>query len=300
MMYMFKRFGKFLVAKFTIKLLNSADLYKTIDKSVDQKIQNIELRLSHFPQEILKLFFNELRLNPDAIEFSKKLRSILTLHRPLNERFTRKGDDKDGGYVLVDDLTTGDTLFSIGVGDNITFDIDCENQVLVIVLVDDSVPYFEVPNNNYNIHRKKLGAYEDNSHITLDKLLNMYKSEDYVLKIDIEGNEWEILASLQTATLLKFRQIVIELHDLLDISKSELKLKALNNLLKTHSPVVMHPNNIGGYRLVGDSIFPNVLETTWLRRDSYDLVDGFDTDALNLERINDPEKSSIWVNWIYN
>jgi hypothetical protein len=297
---MLKRYGKYLVAKFTIKLLNSADLYKTIDKSVDQKIQNIELRLSHFPQEILKLFFNELRLNPDAIEFTRKLRSILTLQRPFNKRFTRKGDDKDGGYVLVDDLTISDTLFSIGVGDNITFDIDCENQVLVVVLVDDSVPCFEVPNNNYKIHRKKLGVYEDNSHITLDKLLNMYKSEDYVLKIDIEGNEWEILASVQTATLLKFRQIVIELHDLLDISKSELKLKALNNLLKTHSPVVMHPNNIGGYRLVGDSIFPNVLETTWLRRDSYDLVDGFDTDALNLERINDPEKSSIWVNWIYN
>jgi hypothetical protein len=320
---MLKRLSKFLVAKFTIKLLNSVDIYKTINNNqetinhkvneinkiheiLDQKIHNIQLRLNHiqlslnhFPQDILKLFFNELSLNPDAIAYSEKLRSILTLHRPLNKRFIRKGDNKDGGYVIVDDLTISDTLFSIGIGDNITFDIDCENQVSRIVLVDDSVPHFEIPNSNYYLHRKKLGAYEDNLHITIDKLLNTYQSKDYILKIDIEGNEWEILSSVQSATITKFRQIIIEFHALFDMAQSELILKALNNLLKTHLPVVIHPNNIGGYCVIGSSIFPNVFETTWLRRDSYDLAEGIDSEVLTLEKINDPEKSSVWVNWIY-
>ena len=306
---MLKRLSKFLVAKFTIKLLNSVDIYKAINnnqetidhkiKILDQKIHNIFLRLDHFPQDILKLFFNELSLNLDAIKYSEKLISILTLHRPLNKRFIRKGDNKDGGYVIVDDLTISDTLFSIGVGDNITFDIDCENQVSRIVLVDDSVPYFEIPNSNYFLHRKKLGAYEDNSRITIDKLLNTYQSKDYILKIDIEGNEWEILSSIESATIIKFRQIIIEFHALFDMAQSELILKALNNLLKTHLPVVIHPNNIGGYCVIGSSIFPNVFETTWLRRNSYDLVEGIDSEVLTLEKINDPEKSSVWVNWIY-
>ena len=91
---MLRRMGKFLVGKFTNKLLNSVDIYKTINNNretvdqrihnVDQRIQNIELRLNHFPQDILKLFFNELRLNPDAIEFSKKI-TLLNMSRILVE-----------------------------------------------------------------------------------------------------------------------------------------------------------------------------------------------------------------------
>lgn len=313
---MFRRLSKFLIAKFTIKLLNSVDIYKTINSNqetinhkvneinfiheiLDQKIHKIQVRLNHLPQDILKIFFNELSSNPDAVIYSEKLRSILTLYRPHNKKFVRKGNSKDGGYIIVDDLTISDTLFSIGVGDNITFDIDCENQVSRIVLVDDSVPHFEIPNCNYFLHSKKLGAYESNSHITIEKLLNIYQSKDYILKIDIEGNEWEILSSVQSATLIKFRQIIIEFHNLFDMTRSDLILKALNNLLKTHAPVVVHPNNIGGYCVIGSSVFPNVLETSWLRRDSYDLVEGIDSEVLTLEKINDPEKTSVWVNWIY-
>jgi hypothetical protein len=284
------------------------DFYKTTNnqETTDQKIHkiqlqlsNLQLQLSHFPQETLKLFFNEISLSSDALKYSEKIRSILTLHRPLNEKFVRKGDDSDGGYVIVDDLTNNDTLFSIGVGDNISFDISCENQVFKIILVDDSVPYFEIPNSNYYLHRKKLGAYENDSHITVDKLLTTYKSKDYILKVDIEGNEWKILSSLESTSILKFRQIIIEFHNLFDMAQSDLILKGLNNLLKTHLPVVAHPNNIGGYCVIGNVVFPNVLETTWLRRDSYDLVEGIDIEVLAREKINDPEKSNIWVNWIY-
>jgi hypothetical protein len=300
---MLKRLSKFLVAKFVTKLLNSVDIYKTINnnqETIDQKIHNILLRLDHLPEDTFKLFFNELSVNLDAIKYGEKLKSILTSYRPLNKRLIRKGDNKDGGYVIVDDLTIVDTLFSIGVGDNITFDIDCENQVSRIVLVDDSVPCFEIPNSNYYLHRKKLGAYEDNSRITIDKLLSTYQSKDYILKIDIEGSEWEILSTIQSATIIKFRQIIIEFHALFDMAQSELILKALNNLLKTHLPVVIHPNNIGGYSVIGTSVFPNVLETTWLRRNSYDLAEGIDSEVLTLEKSNDPEKVSLWVNWIYS
>jgi hypothetical protein len=44
----------------------------------------------------LKLFFNELSLNPDAVKHSEKIRSNLTLHRPLDRSFIRKGDYEGG------------------------------------------------------------------------------------------------------------------------------------------------------------------------------------------------------------
>lgn len=322
---MLKRFIKILVAKFTIKLLNSVDLYKTIhgvrenmdqkihsiqenmdqkirkihriQENMDQKIHNIQLRLSLFPQDILKIFFNELSFNPSAMRFSEKLRSILTLYRPLDKKFIRKGNYKDGGYVIVDDLKINDTLFSIGVGDNITFDIDCENQVSGIVLVDDSVPDFCIPHGNYSLSTKKLGIFDSESSITLGKLLNTFPSDDYILKMDIEGDEWKILSSLPSTIISKFRQIIIEFHSIFDSIELDEKLNILTNLLETHALVVVHPNNIGGYQVIGNQLFPNELETTWLRRDSYNLIKGIDSEVLRLLVANDPEKSDIWISW---
>ena len=185
------------------------------------------------------------------------------------------------------------------MGDNISFDLECENQVSKIVLVDDSVPDFRAPNDNYSLHRKKLGIIDDNLSITLDKLLNTYPSADYILKIDIEGDEWKILSSLPMKTLNKFRQIIIEFHSIFDLAELGSKQKTLSQLLATHFPVVAHPNNIGGYQIIGNQLFPNVLETTWLRRNSYEFIKGMNSRVLDLQKPNDPEKSDIWISWIY-
>jgi hypothetical protein len=316
---MFDRLTRYWVAKFTNKLLASVDLYKLINEiheiheTLDTKIHNtqinldnlqvrldnLQVRLDNLPQDIFKLYYNQENLNPQKIELSKEIISVFDLYAPLKKEFIRKGDDKDGGYVVINDLSNKDTLFSIGVGNNISFDLDCENQVSKIVLIDDSVPDFRAPNDNYSLHRKKLGIIDDNLSITLDKLLNTYPSADYILKIDIEGDEWKILSSLPTKTLNKFRQIIIEFHSIFDLAELGSKQKTLSQLLATHFPVVAHPNNIGGYQIIGNQLFPNVLETTWLRRNSYEFMKGIDSRVLDLQKPNDPEKSDIWISWIY-
>ena len=40
---------------------------------------------------------------------------------------------------------------------------------------------------------------------------------DLILKCDIEGDEWEIFATLQAALLRRFRQIVVEIRGLRDL-----------------------------------------------------------------------------------
>jgi len=317
---MLDRLIKYWVAKFTNKLLASVDLYKLINEiheTLDAKINktqinlqvrlhnlqvrldNLQVRLDNLPQDILKLYYNQENSNPQKIELSKEIIKVLDLYVPLRKEFIRKGVNKDGGYVIIDDLSDSDILFSIGVGDNISFDLGCENQVSKIVLVDDSVPDFFAPNNNYSLHRKKLGILDDSTSITLDKLLNSYPSADYILKIDIEGDEWKILSSLSTKTLNKFRQIIIEFHSIFDLPELGAKQKTFSQLLSTHLPVVAHPNNIGGYQVIGNQLFPNVLETTWLRRNSYEFMKGINSRVLDLQKPNDPEKSDIWISWIY-
>ena len=309
---MLDRLTRYWVAKFTNKLLASVDLHKLINEiheiheTLDAKIHNaqinldnLKVRLDNLPQDIFKLYYNQENLNPQKIKLSEEIISIFDLYTPLQKEFIRKGDNKDGGYVITNDLSDSDILFSIGVGDNISFDLDCENQVSKIVLVDDSVPDFRAPNDNYSLHRKKLGIIDDNLSITLDKLLNTYPSTDYILKIDIEEDEWKILSSLPMKTLNKFRQIIIEFHSIFDLAELGSKQKTLSQLLATHFPVVAHPNNIGGYQIIGNQLFPNVLETTWLRRNSYEFMKGMDSRVLDLQKPNDPEKSDIWISWIY-
>ena len=313
---MLNRLIRYWIAKFTNKLLASVDLYKLINEineildakihttqikihTTQIKLDNLQVRLDNLPQDIFKLFYNQENLNPQKIELSEEIISVFDLYTPSQKEFIRKGDNKDGGYVIINDLSDSDILFSIGVGDNISFDLDCENQVSRIVLIDDSVPDFCAPNDNYSLHRKKLGIIDDNLSITLDKLLNTYPSADYILKIDIEGDEWKILSSLPTKTLNKFRQIIIEFHSICDLAELGSKKKTLSQLLATHFPVVAHPNNIGGYQVIGNQLFPNVLETTWLRRNSYEFMKGMDSRVLDLQKPNDPEKSDIWISWIY-
>ena len=153
---MLDRLTRYWVAKFTNKLLASVDLYKLINEiheTLDTKIHNtqinldnlqvrldnLQVRLDNLPQDIFKLYYNQENLNPQKIELSKEIISVFDLYAPLQKEFIRKGDDKDGGYVVINDLSNRDTLFSIGVGDNISFDLDCENQVSKIVLIDDSI-----------------------------------------------------------------------------------------------------------------------------------------------------------------
>ena len=317
---MLDRLTRYWVAKFINKLIASVDLYKLIHEihetlyakihnvhetsdakihNVQVNLDNLQVRLDNLPQDIFKLFYNQENLNPQKIELSEEIISVFELYTPSQKEFIRKGDNKDGGYVIVNDLSDSDSLFSIGVGDNISFDLDCENQVSRIVLIDDSVPDFCAPNDSYSLHRKKLGIIDDNLSITLDKLLNTYPSADYILKIDIEGDEWKILSSLPMKTLNKFRQIIIEFHSICDLAELGSKKKTLSQLLATHFPVVAHPNNIGGYQVIGNQLFPNVLETTWLRRNSYEFIKGMNSRVLDLQKPNDPEKSDIWISWIY-
>lgn len=67
--------------------------------------------------------------------------------------------------------------------------------------------------------------------ISLDELLEGYTNVDLV-KMDIEGAEWEILLNSKDETLLKISQLSVEFHDFLDKSKEPLTLACIKRLKK--------------------------------------------------------------------
>lgn len=89
------------------------------------------------------------------------------------------------------------------------------------------------------------------------------KERSLLLKMDIEGGEWPTLAGSDLETLKKFRQLVIEFHDLENEETHELYLQVMQKLLKAGFKVVhVHGNNYAGVYEKDQLRLPNVVEVT--------------------------------------
>jgi hypothetical protein len=100
-------------------------------------------------------------------------------------------------------------------------------------------------------------------------LTRMYNN--IFLKIDIEGGEYDWLLGQSVAQLLKFKQIVIELHGLTGDGfghSYDNKIKCLEKLSNTHYIVHAHGNNCGSVI----NQFPDVLELTYVRKTDFKEV----------------------------
>lgn len=177
----------------------------------------------------------------------------------------RLGDRGDSGYVLLQDFDSVETVYSLGICDNVSFDVDILRHapnVQRIWQYDDSVDRPPVADPKFNFTRKRINTIAD-----LGTL-----APNSILKIDIEGSEWDFFMSCTDADLNQFRQISCEFHDFY-LSRYEgwhARAKAvLEKLHRTHQSIHLHGNNIAPPFWTGDRFSPPVLEVTMARRSDY-------------------------------
>ena len=119
---------------------------------------------------------------------------------------------------------------------------------------------------------EKLGiaAVESENFTTITAIVSKLPEEsDLILKIDVEGAEWDVLNSLSLDTLGRFRQIAAEFHNLHSIDDTdhfERIISSLSKVSQTHVLTNFHINNWASYQLVAGVPFPDVVEVTYLRR----------------------------------
>ena len=201
--------------------------------------------------------------------------SFLKLIQPkiINKNFIRLGSLYDGGYVVVDDFKNTDYLVSLGVDDDINFEKDILSRISGVDFYDNSIA--ELPENlkNSRFFNETIGK----DHTTITQCISRIKSEsDLILKMDIEGSEWNSLEEINSQSLNRFRQIIVELHDIhniLKIKESDFDLllyekakNVLEKILKTHLPVHAHINTYGSLRRIANQVVPDVVEITYIRK----------------------------------
>jgi FkbM family methyltransferase len=178
----------------------------------------------------------------------------------------------DGSYpVLKNRNYSNKTLVSCGVGSNILFEKNAIKLGLSSYSFDHTVN-MKIP-TKYKTRIKFYptgitGLVSRKGCMRLPDLFMKFgidRNQVEILKLDIEGCEWDVLFG-DINFISSIPQIIIEFHDLDKIYDPKLSvfyLKIIESLLKTHSPIYISPNNYSGFAMINDLVWPFTLELTF-------------------------------------
>ena len=191
----------------------------------------------------------------------------------------RLGGPHDGGYVMLDDFREIGGAYSLGIGPDVSWDLALAQRGVPVWQYDPTVAGSPVSHPLFHFQPWRIGADPDpgTPTVSLAALIdrNGHEGADLILKMDIEGAEWGVLAGIDPERLKVFRQILIEFHSLNRVVEAEWRdraTQALAHLTRFHEVVHVHGNNLSAIIVAGDLRITESLEVTLARRDAYRFV----------------------------
>jgi Methyltransferase FkbM domain len=203
----------------------------------------------------------------DVTAFLKKIRPMTT-----NIPLIRVGSAEDGGYLVPDDFKGVDICFSPGVALKSDFELAMAQRGITSYMADYSVDGPAIKHPLFNFEKKFLGPSETETHTTLESWVNRNAAgkSNFILQMDIEDSEYDVLLETPRETLQKFRIMTIEFHRFRKLF-SKTSLKKLNvvfdKLLQDFVVVHNHPNNHARVITYRGLKIPLLTEMTFLRKD---------------------------------
>ena len=302
------------------ELISKDDLIsslKTESQTIKSKISKIE-NLLQLEKQKQKINNSSLLINKNKNEFAKLLTSIYELKEKVQKPKTfteigllinfltaprkvigknkiRVGNNGNGGYVLLDDFKDIKIAYSLGIEYMIEFDKSLADRNIDVYMYDHTINGLLYYNKKFHWFKKGLCA-SYNRQINLMTLTEMLKQNGHlnetnmILKIDVEGAEWEAFNELSEEFLSKFKYIVGEFHSFKDMimreRRSELIFNVFRKLNKTHQVFHKHCHATFDAFLLGEYYFSETMELSYVRRDEnkfdndYSIypIDGLDFD----------------------
>jgi hypothetical protein len=214
---------------------------------------------------------------------------------------SRFGEPHDGGYILVDETRRLAGLLSFGVGETILFEEELHRawSLPLVWLADPTVERPPVLADGFHFFPLGLKGASARKGLSLQGWVEKLPSRaprSWILKIDVEGDEWAALDEAPDRALEPFRQIVIEFHHW--HRHWDQVRRVYEKLARQFVMVHGHANNYGGVIRVGSLHLAEVLELTWVARDQLDSLK-IDTPVMNqpLDAPNDPARPELTPNF---
>ena len=225
---------------------------------------------------------------------SHVLQSVLKPYRIPYQKI-RLGRKQDGGYIVFNHrLDSVDSVYSYGISNDISFEEDLLQYTKAPILMYDHTIH-DIPSHHGQFYFKK----EEGSTENLIKHINesFPASNKLLLKMDIEGSEWDLLESLNEVILTRFEQMVIEFHNLAFLQNEcfgQFNItynKMLNVFSKINKHFYLghiHGNNCGGYKDI-----PNTIECTYIRKDMVWVNTSVETEAYPIPNLDYPNNVNL-------
>jgi hypothetical protein len=204
---------------------------------------------------------------------------LLMPHDVVGVGKKRFGGAWDGGYVLLDQIDPAQAVMSFGVGPSVAFDLDMAERGHDVLLFDHTIDALPEENPRFSWYREGIAGVSDPSEQLFTLAEHMQKlpegARNPILKLDVEGAEWEALTAAGPDLLARFAQITLELHTLFQLDDPAFNAAAqaaLRALAVHFVPVHVHGNNFGDIGMVGGFACVDTLEVTYARRDLFQTV----------------------------
>ena len=250
--------------------------------------------------------FNSL-LSPEEYKHrrSKKVEDraneLLDLLAPLPSKSPLRtvGDIGDGCYVMTEyDFKKTKYLISGGIENNNSFEVTLAESGVKGIQVDNSITTPPVIHKNLTFLKGTLGLGEEES-FSINRYMNERNFSNVVLKLDIEGAEYEVINGISLDNLKKIHCLIVEFHNL-DTICTDTFWNQIQSLLIKLKKVELYPcfvsaNNVTSGEILGGTLIPRNIEVTFTRKRN--LKRRFSSSDLkqvrSLRTINDPNLSSI-------
>jgi len=233
-------------------------------------------------------------------EYYRDLKEVLKIKKVKDFPLVRVGlQNRDGGYIMVNDFNPDGIAYSFGICNDVSWDNVMAELGYNIFMYDHTIE--RLPYNRKEFHFFKEGISgidEENAPLkTLKHYMEInkhLKSKNLILKMDVEGAEWDFLETADSKILKQFDQIVFELHEIVQTKREDKIIKLLKKLNKTHQLIHLHGNNSGYIVKIEDTYFPNVLEATYVSKEKYETIDDNELILpINLDAPNDIGRPDI-------
>jgi FkbM family methyltransferase len=216
------------------------------------------------------------------IDYCKEIKQLLLPY--ICSDLKRYGAAGDGGYILSESLTEqSNIVYSYGVGNNdegVSFDKSMASHGKKLFLYDASINSFWYNPPQFNFKSEYVNSKNIYKHIQENNHLD---DKNMILKMDIEGCEYETLINCEDRVFDHFSQIILELHDVVNecndanlignirnINDTEArwmnKINLLTRLNKDFYVVHIHGNNWVKTKTEG---LCDVLEVTYIKKSKF-------------------------------
>lgn len=227
----------------------------------------------------------------------------LSLLRPFDlvgEEKARLGRSGDGGYVLAR-KPLPQTFYSFGVGDEISFEFELAEGGYHGYLFDHTVSGLPYSHPGLSFSKEGVGAHAAEG-VPLFPILDFLRRNgdeernDLLLKLDVEGAEYDVLAATPDRVLNCFEQIALEAHDLRNLGEDDFRARfaaVFRRLNGIFTLCHVHANNCAPMTFVEGFPVADVLELSYVRSDLVRRVPSATIYPTGLDCANDPERQDI-------